>query len=398
LRSQIAALRWAILTGEYPPQPGGVSDYCRLLAQGLAEAGDEVHVWFQSAAGPAPAESKDECTPAATGGNANMFVHRLPRGFGPRALRLLNAELRRLPRPYRLLVQYVPQAFGWKGMNVLFCLWLYTRRQPMSWVMFHEVAFPLRWAQPLKHNLLGMVTRFMASLVVRRADRVFVSIPAWEPYLRQLGLFRRPVTWLPVPSNVSTAVSAQAIAEIRTRYGLTPGTLFLGHFGTYAADTAALLGSVLSSLLSTDVRRVMLLIGRGSERYQDWLERYHPNLRGRVHASGSLPGEEIAAHLASCDVLLQPYVDGVSSRRGSLMAGLALGLAIVTNQGRLTESLWQTSQAVRLVPAFSAPLLVAATESLLANPASRVELGRRAAELYRERFTLARMIQTLRGG
>ena len=37
--------RWAVLTGEYPPQPGGVSDYTRLVAEGLAAVGDEVAVY-----------------------------------------------------------------------------------------------------------------------------------------------------------------------------------------------------------------------------------------------------------------------------------------------------------------------------------------------------------------
>ena len=37
--------RWAILTGEYPPQAGGVSDYTRLVAEGLAAVGDEVAVY-----------------------------------------------------------------------------------------------------------------------------------------------------------------------------------------------------------------------------------------------------------------------------------------------------------------------------------------------------------------
>ena len=35
---------WAIITGEYPPDPGGVSDYTYLVATHLADAGDEVHV------------------------------------------------------------------------------------------------------------------------------------------------------------------------------------------------------------------------------------------------------------------------------------------------------------------------------------------------------------------
>ena len=36
---------WHLITCEYPPRTGGVSDYTRLVAEGLSEAGDEVHVW-----------------------------------------------------------------------------------------------------------------------------------------------------------------------------------------------------------------------------------------------------------------------------------------------------------------------------------------------------------------
>ena len=42
---RLALMQWHILTGEYPPQPGGVSDYTRMVAEGLAAAGDEVVVW-----------------------------------------------------------------------------------------------------------------------------------------------------------------------------------------------------------------------------------------------------------------------------------------------------------------------------------------------------------------
>ena len=38
-------MTWHIITGEYPPTIGGVSDYSQLVAEGLADAGDEVHVW-----------------------------------------------------------------------------------------------------------------------------------------------------------------------------------------------------------------------------------------------------------------------------------------------------------------------------------------------------------------
>jgi glycosyltransferase involved in cell wall biosynthesis len=53
-------------------------------------------------------------------------------------------------------------------------------------------------------------------------------------------------------------------------------------------------------------------------------------LAGRVHWTGSLPDADVGAALNACDVLLMPYTDGASLRRGTLMAGLANGCAIVT--------------------------------------------------------------------
>jgi glycosyltransferase involved in cell wall biosynthesis len=43
-----------------------------------------------------------------------------------------------------------------------------------------------------------------------------------------------------------------------------------------------------------------------------------------------MPDLEVAADLNSCDVLLLPFRDGASLRRGTLMAALANGCAIVT--------------------------------------------------------------------
>src|SRR5262245_36938792 len=190
--------RWHLLTGEYPPQPGGVSDYTRLLARGLAAAGDEVHVWAPATPGSAPAD-------------AGVEVHRLPGHFGPTGLAALDAGLKRFPASSRLLVQYVPHALGWKAMNLPFCLWLSCRRRERVWVMFHEVAFPLERSQPLRHRVLAWVTRRMAALVARSAEQVFISIPGWEPFLRTLCPACPRVTWLPVPSNLAATPSAEEV-------------------------------------------------------------------------------------------------------------------------------------------------------------------------------------------
>jgi hypothetical protein len=43
---------WAIVTGEYPPQTGGVSDYTPQVALALANLGDPVHIFAPPAGNP----------------------------------------------------------------------------------------------------------------------------------------------------------------------------------------------------------------------------------------------------------------------------------------------------------------------------------------------------------
>ena len=64
---------WAVLTGEYPPDPGGVSDYTRSVASALARAGDVVHVWTPQTEGAPPSDP-------------GVRLHVLADGFTPRTL------------------------------------------------------------------------------------------------------------------------------------------------------------------------------------------------------------------------------------------------------------------------------------------------------------------------
>ena len=53
-------------------------------------------------------------------------------------------------------------------------------------------------------------------------------------------------------------------------------------------------------------------------------------LESRVQWTGRQADAEVSADLNACDVLLMPFEDGASLRRGTLMAGLVNGCAIVT--------------------------------------------------------------------
>jgi glycosyltransferase involved in cell wall biosynthesis len=379
--------RWAILTGEYPPQPGGVADYTSLVARGLADAGDAVAVFAPS------------CAPGTQPAGAGVAVTRLPDHFGPRGLIVLDGALARW-RPDRVLVQYVPHAYGYKSMNVPFAAWVAVRARRVApvWVMFHEVRVEFRW-RPWTNAVMGAAHAVMARLVAGAAERVFVAIPAWGQILRRICRPSRPAEWLPVPCNVETAADPTTVRRIRDEYANGPGTRLIGHFGTYGGVIAELLAPAAATVLRHVPDTRLALIGRGAEGFRDRFAADHPDLTDRVRAAGGLAADAVAAHLRACDLLVQPYPDGVSSRRGSVMACLANGVPVVSNLGALSESFWPSAGCLGLALTPSPDAIATAAEALLAlPPPRRAEIGIQAAALYRERFSLETTIVRLRGG
>jgi glycosyltransferase involved in cell wall biosynthesis len=376
--------RWAILTGEYPPQPGGVSDYTRLVAEGLAAVGDAVTVVAS-------------CSPGPELPDFGVTVRRLPDHFGPRGLLSLDNALAR-QRPDRILIQYVPHSFGLKAMNLPFATWVAARARTFGpvWVMFHEITFPFRW-RPLSHAALGAATTAMARLVAGAADRVFVSTTAWVPRLRRICPHARPAEWLPVPSNLPTdpRPGSTPLAE---RFPATRGRTVLGSFGTFGPNVAELLGPVAERTLARFPDAVVVLFGRGSGEFRSEFVARHPALVERVFATGGMPPDDLAAGLHDCDVLLQPYPDGITTRRGSAMAGLALGRAMVSNLGPLSESFWLTARCLELAAKPDVDALTAAVVRVLElQLAGRAALREAAAKVYRERFAVENTIARLRG-
>jgi glycosyltransferase involved in cell wall biosynthesis len=377
---------WAILTGEYPPQLGGVSDYTRLVARRLAAAGDAVHVFAPTVVGHDDVSATD----------AGVSVHRLPDHFGRRGLRWLGEQLDRLPRPLRVLVQYVPHAYGHRAMNVWLPLWLWRHRKLVDIdLMFHEVAFGFERGQPWKHYILAAVQLPMSGLAARAAQRIFVSIPAWDDRLRRFVGPAKPITWLPVPSNFEAPVTAAERQAVRTRLGVGDEQLLLGHFGTFNPKISNLLTAIVLPELARRGGRC-LLMGRGSDHICRHMSDRHAELACRLHGTGVLPASDLASHVAACDLLVQPYPDGISTRRSSSMGALSLGVPIVTCSGHSTEPIWRPSGAVALADAPSPAAMIELTEHLLADPTARAEMGRRAASLYDARFDIRHLIASLR--
>lgn len=377
-------LCWHIITSEYPPQIGGVSDYTRGVATALAAEGDEVHVWCPPYAG------QERHADGVT-------VHPELGAITARDLRHVSQQLEQFPAPKRILVQWVPHGYGCRSMNVGFCWWLRkraTRHKDIVELMVHEPYLPFQ-ARSLRQNVAAAVHRFMTILLLSAAHRVWLSIPAWESCLRPYTLGRAlPFQWLPIPSTIPVAANPGRVAALRRR--LAPeDTVLIGHLGTYGWPITALVEPVLSALAEDRQAQAVLLMGRGSDIFRETLIRARPSWAAWIHATGELAPEELSCHVAACDLLLQPYPDGVSSRRTSFMVGLSHGKPVVTTSGPLTESLWAASDAVPMAVG-GTPQIVELTRQVRDDRQERMRLSAAASKLYEQQFELARVVSTLR--
>lgn len=354
-----------VITGEYPPDVGGVGDYTALVADALAGCGERVHVWCPGAAGALSA--------------GGVTVHRELGRFRSADLRRMSAALQGAPR--RLLVQWVPHAFGRRSLNLTFCRWLRDRAAAGDEidVIVHEPFLPFRGSARV--IAAAVVHRVMAMLLLRAAARVWVVTPAWERCLRPYAPQRElGFKWLPVPSTIPIATGSAA------RQQLVPSDGFLiGSFATGGPYAEKALRDFILPLLVKRPEVHLLLVGRGSDPLRAALAGGDGAIGSRIHATGCLGLAELSLHVLACDVAVQPYADGVCGRRTSAMAFLAHGRPLVTTDGRFTERLWREG-AVALVPAATPERLTEVIGQLMANDAERDRLARAGRDLYEARL------------
>ena len=151
--------------------------------------------------------------------SAGVAVHRTCGRWSPADLRRLGEALDAFPAPRRLLVQYTPNAWGYKGLNLGFCRWLLGRRRDQGdeiRVMFHEVAYSLQPGDRPTRLLLAAGHRWMARTLLKAGTHVDVTTPAWERRLRTCHPGDRlEIGWRPVPSNIPVVDDPVAVASVR---------------------------------------------------------------------------------------------------------------------------------------------------------------------------------------
>jgi len=368
---------WHIITCEYPPQIGGVSDYTRLLAQHLRAAGDPVQVWAPTIDAP-----------------KEQGLHRVMRQFDAKYLREIEGLFDAFPQPRTFLLQWVPHGYGKRGMNLGFVRWITSRvsRGDRLCLMIHE-PYLERGQGSWKLRIMSLAQRRMMRLLLKSSSRVFVSIPGWESYLRPYLRANQSYEWLPIPATIFSEQDERAISAVRNRLG---AALLLGHLGTYSAESRRILEPAIIETLKQISEVHVVLMGKHSDHVAAELKSQNPELAARMHGLGLLPDSDLASHISACDAMVQPFIDGVSSRRTSIMNVISRGVPVVSNLGHLSEPIWAESQAVALAPSPDPIQIAAVCTRLLRNQQARQQFAERGLKLYRSCFDWPNIIATLR--
>jgi len=359
-------MRVGLVTGEYPPMQGGVGDFTQQLGQALAELGVEIHIITaqQAASLDAP----------------GLTVHPVIRHWsfpalwriwalaGRHRLDLINLQYQAAAYELSAPIHFLP---GWAGRPVV--------------VTFHDLRVPYLFPKA------GQLRPAAVTHLARTAAGVIVTDPAEAEELRRRGGVRY-IAQIPIGSNIAAAPPAgYDRAAWRAELGVRPDELLLGYFGFLNPSKGA--DTLISALAVLDDRKApvkLLLIGGQTgasdpanaafeARVERQISRY--GLERRILTTGFVETSQVSGYLLACDVIVLPYRDGVSFRRGSLMAALAHGCAIISTEPARALPELRDGENIRLVPPESAPALVLAISELVHAPELRSRLGQGARTL-----------------
>lgn len=371
-------MRILFVTGEYPPMIGGVGAYTAALAHALVDAGADVAVFTSALAHAAQGDSVPTYATTAR--------------WNPNAWRAIVHQASAIQADW-VHVQYQTAAYGMNpslnlmahGMNSFRLAWTYHDLLP-------PYLFPKAGAR---------LRTWITQRPVHRADLVIVTN---EGDRQQLAAQSANVYAIPIGSNIKgITLEAGTRAAQRGTYGYGETDLVLGFFGflnrSKGSDT---LVAALDALVRQGTNAHLLMIG-------DRLGASDPSnaatlaeietliaargLTQRVRWTGRLDDESAGAALNAVDLLLLPYADGASLRRGTLMAGLANGCAIITTQPQHPVPELVEGRDLIYVPPGNPAALAAAAASLAANPEQVAQL-RAAARTSSAQFRWSAIAQT----
>jgi glycosyltransferase involved in cell wall biosynthesis len=382
-------MRICFVSGEYPPMQGGVGDFTRELGCALMQLGHKVVVLTSSRAASSQRPPRvNRETPKVTRQEPDVrpVVSRWNWASWRHVLQTMRASQSDV-----LHIQYQTAAYAMHpAINLLPLRLRLNKDRPRVLVTFHDLLVPYLFPKA------GVVRQWVNLMLARWSDAVIATNVEDHQQLQQAPLLNA-LRLIPIGSNILPQPRpGYARSAWRSRLGVAEDEALLCYFGFLSESKG---GETLFRSLAELVRRghrVKLLMIGGQVGDSDptnvaYFERVQAlsselGLADFVLWTGYTPPDEVSANFLASDVCVLPYRDGVSYRRGTFMAALAHGMAIVSTQPRVPIAALDDGQNILLVPPDDALATADAVERLMSTPELRTRLAHGALNLA-ESFT-----------
>ncbi len=375
-------MRIGLITGEYPPMQGGVGAFSRELAAALAQQGHDLRVLTDRRAAGSSEDGIGVC--GIVGGWNRASLLQVGRWARSRRLDVINVQYEAAAFQMAPLIHWLPMLVRRTSpLNPLSAS--REGKWPVIVTTFHDLLVPYLFpkAGPLRYRAL--------LALARGSDGVIVTNQQDEQQLEAAGGIRR-LRRIAIGSNVHAETPpSYDRAAWRAQLGIPADALLVGYFGFLNASKGidTLLKGVAAAI-GQGVNAYLLMIG-GRTGSSDPTNMAYANqidalieqldLSARVRWTGFADDPQVSGHLSACDIIALPYRDGVSFRRGSFMAAISHGCAIITTHPQVDLPELADGVNVRLIPPDSPEALANAIRELADDPALRARLQANARTL-----------------
>ena len=347
--------RVAWITPDYPPDRGGVSDHSSEMVSVLRAAGNTVLVCSK------PQE----------------------RGFAR-----LDAELADF-RPDLIVVAYTPLGYAPRtgGIAPAFTCWsvrLRRRHRCVAVLLAHEASLPAahHWRnRELKLALLGAAQVAQFSILAEQFDAVlFSNLGTRQAWAKRHSRLAPRFHTLRICSNIPVNSSLDPRSSLLAAgHSVLTSTIFF--FGTgHQSVLLDYVEAAFRAVLEADPEARLVVVGMSPEKLRS-LRPSLADLGASVHALGYVSADQVSLWLRVATLVLAPLVEGVSARKGTVMAALQHGQAVVTTRGVHTREDIPWDEICLMAPldrdAFAALAVLA-----FRDPERRAAVGRAARAEY----------------
>jgi glycosyltransferase involved in cell wall biosynthesis len=204
---------------------------------------------------------------------------------------------------------------------------------------------------------------------------------------------------IPIGSNIPVQRGIDT-AAVRVQAGASPNDFLIVYFGlvNHSKGLDTLLEAV-AQLADLPMRLALVGAVAGSSdptntAYMSEIDALIERLgiSDKIFRTGYVDDAAVSGYLAAADVVALPFADGASYRRGTLMAAIQHGCAIVTTTPQVAIPAFIDGENLRHVPPNDPPALASALRQLHAAPDARVNL-RHGAKALAQHFEWGEIAQ-----